>query len=438
MNNPRHLRVRFAPSPTGYLHIGGARTCLFNWLYARKVAGEFILRIEDTDLERSKKEYLDEILESIKWLGMDWDEIFYQSERFSIYNQYAQRLIGEDKAYQKEGAVFFKYNFQEIHMDDLIRGEIVFKELPKGEEVIIKSDGSPTYNFSCVIDDALMNITCVIRGEDHISNTPKQVLMYQALGFSIPQFAHVPLILSPDGGRMSKRYGATSIREYRDMGYLKEAIVNYLLLLGWSPGDNKEIISLDEAKKIFDIRKVNKTGAVFSFDKLNWLNNEYIRARDIKELVSLVYDYLNAKGCLSENITKEYLEKVCVLLKERIFKLSDFLDWKDFCLYDNFRYSEDTADILNAKLPKEISFLRERLKEIRDFNKEDIEKQFRKAADDLGVKAKLLVHPTRVALTGRKAGPGLFETMEVLGKEKVLERLDRLIKYWQNTTTKET
>ena len=190
------LKVRFAPSPTGYLHIGGARTCLFNWLYARKMQGEFILRIEDTDLARSKKEYLDEILESIKWLGMDWDQIYYQSQRFDLYCQYAQKLIDEKKAYKKEGAVFFKYDFERIEIDDLIRGKIVFTELPKSEEVIIKSDNSPTYNFSCCLDDALMGINCVIRGEDHISNTPKQVLMYKGLGFSVPQFAHVPLIHS--------------------------------------------------------------------------------------------------------------------------------------------------------------------------------------------------------------------------------------------------
>jgi glutamyl/glutaminyl-tRNA synthetase len=242
------IRVRFAPSPTGYLHIGGARTCLFNWLYARHHKGTFVLRIEDTDLARSKKEYLDEILESIKWLGMDFDEIYYQSQRFDLYRQYAAKLVKEGKAYEKEGAVFFKYDFSKVEINDLIRGKIIFTQLPKEEEVIIKRDGTPTYNFSCSIDDALLNSTHVIRGEDHISNTPKQILMYQALGLNQPQFAHVPLILSQDGGRMSKRYGATSIREYKQEGYLAEAISNYLLLLSWSPGNNREIISLAEAK----------------------------------------------------------------------------------------------------------------------------------------------------------------------------------------------
>lgn len=248
------LKVRFAPSPTGYLHIGGARTCLFNWLYARRFGGTFVLRIEDTDLERSKKEYVDEILESIKWLGMDWDEIHYQSQRFDLYTQYAKKLIDEGKAYVKDGATFFKYDVSRIEIDDVIRGKIVFTELPKEEEVIIKSDGSPTYNFCCVIDDALMEMSMIVRGEDHISNTPKQLLMYQALGFKSPRFAHVPLIMSEEGGRMSKRHGATSLREYKDLGYLPQAIVNYLMLLGWSPGDNKEIISLEEARQLFDLR----------------------------------------------------------------------------------------------------------------------------------------------------------------------------------------
>ncbi len=424
-------KIRFAPSPTGYLHIGGARTCLFNWLYARKINAEFILRIEDTDLARSKKEYLDEILESIKWLGMDWDEIHHQSQRFDLYLQYAQKLIKEEKAYEKEGAVFFNYDFKSIEIDDLIRGKIVFTELPKQEEVIIKSDGSPTYNFSCCLDDALMQISCVIRGEDHISNTPKQILMYKALGFSVPQFAHVPLILSPDGGRLSKRFGATSIREYKELGYLSEAIGNYLLLLGWSPKEDKEIISLSEAKEIFDIRKVSKTGAVFSLDKLNWINAEYIRAKSMDEFIHLAKEYLASTESLPEEADKEYLEEVLSLFKERTVKLSDLPQQIKFFFFDDFPYIEDTQEVLKADLSKEIKFLIDKLKEVEPFSKEEVEKKFREAADGLGLKMKVLVHPVRVALSGRKTGPGLFETMQVLGKEKVLKRLNRLVDHWQ-------
>lgn len=427
MSNPR---IRFAPSPTGYLHIGGARTCIFNWLYARHIGGEFVLRIEDTDRARSKKEYLDEILESIVWLGMDWDEIHYQSQRFDVYREYAAKLVKEGKAYEKDGAIFFKYDFHKIEMDDLIRGKIVFNELPKSEEVIIKSDNSPTYNFSCCVDDALMDISCVIRGEDHISNTPKQILIYRGLGFKIPQFAHVPLILSPEGGRLSKRFGATSIREYKEMGYLSEAVANYLLLLGWSPGDNKEIFSLSEAKDIFEINRVNKTGAVFSLDKLNWVNSEYIKGMDAGQLSDLVRNFLEKKDFLPAGLEEGYLEKVVSLFQGRIFKLSDLLDWARFCFYDDFSYSDDTKAILEKDLSREVKSLIEKLKIIKDFAAGEIEKEFRAAVADLSLKMKDLVHPVRVALTGRRIGPGLFETMEVLGKDRVCQRLNRLIDYW--------
>lgn len=427
MSNPR---IRFAPSPTGYLHIGGARTCIFNWLYARHIGGEFVLRIEDTDRARSKKEYLDEILESIVWLGMDWDEIHYQSQRFDVYREYAAKLVKEGKAYEKDGAIFFKYDFHKIEMDDLIRGKIVFNELPKSEEVIIKSDNSPTYNFSCCVDDALMDISCVIRGEDHISNTPKQILIYRGLGFKIPQFAHVPLILSPEGGRLSKRFGATSIREYKEMGYLSEAVANYLLLLGWSPGDNKEIFSLSEAKDIFEINRVNKTGAVFSLDKLNWVNSEYIKGMDAGQLSDLVRNFLEKKDFLPAGLEEGYLEKVVSLFQGRIFKLSDLLDWARFCFYDDFSYSDDTKAILEKDLSREVKSLIERLKIIKGFAAGEIEKEFRAAVADLSLKMKDLVHPVRVALTGRRIGPGLFETMEVLGKDRVCQRLNRLIDYW--------
>ena len=424
-------RVRFAPSPTGYLHIGGARTCLLNWLYARKIGGKFILRIEDTDLERSNKEYLEEILESIKWLGMSWDEIYYQSHRFDLYRQYAEKLIENGKAYIKEGAVFFKYEFERVQIDDLIRGDIVFTELPKEEDVIIKSDNSPTYNFCCVIDDDLMNINSVISGEDHISNTPNQILIYKALGFQVPQFAHVPLILSPGGGRLSKRFGATSIREYKELGYLAPAISNYLMLLGWSPGNNREIISLEEAKDIFDIKDVNKTGAIFSIDKLNWINGEYIRGMDKKGFFDLARGYLEEKKYLPPWVTEDYFGEAVSLFKERTLKLGDLIESMKFIFYDEFEYSEDTKDILETNLSKEITCLIERFKKIENFNKEEIEREFREIAGALGVKAKVLVHPTRVGLSGSKKGPGLFETIAILGRDRVIDRLEKLVKYWQ-------
>ena len=425
------LRVRFAPSPTGYLHIGGARTCLFNWLYARKHKGEFVLRIEDTDLQRSKKEYLDEILESIKWLGMDWDDMYYQSQRFEIYRQHAQKLIDEGKAYRKEGAVFFKYDFETVEIDDLIRGKIIFNELPKNEEVIIKSDNSPTYNFCCAIDDALMKINTIVRGEDHISNTPKQILMYKALGFEVPKFAHVPLILSPDGGRLSKRFGATSIREYKELGYLPEAISNYLMLLGWSPGQDREVFTLDEVKEIFEITDVNKTGAVLSLDKLNWVNSEYIRASSDEKLVSLFEECLSKDDFLPSWVNQQYMKKIVELFKERTVKLSDLFEKTRFCFYDDFTYSEDSKSILEKDLSSQVGTLINNFSSMEDFNKQDIENMFRGTIKDLGIKMRDLVHPVRIALTGRKDGPGLFETIEVLGKKRALQRLNRLVDYWK-------
>src|SRR3989338_9561788 len=238
------VRVRFAPSPTGFLHIGGARTALFNWMYARAQSGKFILRIEDTDLERSKPEYFEEILKSMEWLGLNWDEFYKQSERFDIYKQHAQKLLDEGKAYQEGPAVILRMPKQQVKIYDLIRDEIVFDTETLKDQVLMKSDGSPSYGFACVVDDALMEISHVIRGEDHISNTPKQMIIYQSLGFKPPKFAHLPLIMGMDRARLSKRTGATAVSDYQKEGFLSEGVVNYLMLLGWSPGNNQEVVKL--------------------------------------------------------------------------------------------------------------------------------------------------------------------------------------------------
>jgi len=425
------LKVRFAPAPTGFLHIGSARTALFNWLFAKRYNAQFTLRIEDTDIKRSQKEFLEEILDSLKWLGIDWDEIIYQSQRLDIYGRYARKLLDERKAYLEKGAIIFKYEFKNVKFEDLIRGCIEFNELPKDTEVLIKSDGRPTYNFACCIDDSLLGITHVIRGEDHISNTPKQLLIYDALGFRPPCFAHLPMILSSQGGKLSKRLGATSIREYKDMGYLAEAITNYLLLLGWSPGNNREIVTLDEAVKDFEIRNVNKTGATFSLEKLDWINSEYIKQLSLEEMVSFAQEYLKKINFLPQNTERDYLKKVVELFKNRIYKLSNLMDWAYFCFYNDFTYASGTEDILKRDLSNEVIILKERLFKINNFDKNSIEREFRDTAQSLNLKTSDLVHPTRIALTGRKVGPGLFETMEVLGRDKVLERLGRLVRYWK-------
>jgi glutamyl-tRNA synthetase len=416
-------RVRFAPSPTGFLHIGGARTALFNWMYAKAQGGQFILRIEDTDRVRSRPEYLEEILESMKWLGLTWDEFYKQSDRFELYRQYADKLLSEGKAYKDGEAVVLKVIEKPIKIYDLIRGEIVVDSKEIKDQVLMKSDGSPTYSFACVIDDALMEISCVIRGEDHISNTPKQILIYEALDFKLPKFAHLPLILDPEGGRMSKRAGATAVTEYRTQGYLSQAIVNYLMLLGWSPGNNQEKIQMASALKTFSIKKINKAGAAFSIEKLQWLNSQYIKEMDTAQLAEALRP-LVAEKYPQARLQGKALEQMVQLYKGRMNTLLDFLDWTDFIFNDQVRFEEG---VKNKHLPqnmrREFDLLAERLSAISDFNVKTAEEAFRGVVAQLGIEAGVLVHPVRVALTGRAVGPGLFDTMVVLGQERTIRRL---------------
>jgi glutamyl-tRNA synthetase len=416
-------RVRFAPSPTGFLHIGGARTALFNWMYARAQGGQFILRIEDTDKVRSKPEYLEEILESMKWLGLAWDEFYKQSDRFELYRKYADKLLSEGKAYKDGEAVVLKVIEKPIKIYDLIRGEIVVDSKEIKDQVLMKSDGSPTYSFACVIDDALMEISCVIRGEDHISNTPKQILIYEALGFKLPKFAHLPLILDPEGGRMSKRAGATAVTEYRTQGYLPQAVVNYLMLLGWSPGNNQEKIQMASALKTFSIKKINKAGAAFSLEKLQWLNSQYIKEMDTAQLADALRP-LVAEKYPPALLQGKDLEQMVRLYKGRMNTLLDFLDWTDFIFNDQVRFEDDVkAKHLSQDMRREFDLLAERLSTISDFNVKAAEEAFRGVVAQLGIEAGVLVHPVRVALTGRAVGPGLFDTMVVLGRERTIRRL---------------
>jgi glutamyl-tRNA synthetase len=424
------VKTRFAPSPTGWLHIGGARTALFSWLYARHCGGEFLLRIEDTDRERSKKEYEVEILESMKWLGLDWDGLEYQSQRFDVYRGEAERLIAEGKAYKKDGAVFIPAEFDEIVIDDMIRGRIVYKELPKKEEVIIKSDGCATYNFACAVDDAQMGVTHVIRGEDHIPNTPKQILMYRALGYTVPQYAHLPMILAEAGGKMSKRHGATAVTEYREFGYINKALVNYLLLLGWSPGNDREVISLDEAKELFELKDINKSNARFSMKKLNWMNNEYIKRMSSEELRTLIVPLMNRKGIKEPDDTGYFLQ-VIDLFKARAAVLDELVERTGYCFSDEFGYDEEVEPVLKDPKPRELELLKERFAAIDQFNAASLEQALRTVAEELNVKPGILIHPVRTAVSGKKAGPGLFELLEVLGKKRVLTRMQRLMDYWR-------
>lgn len=432
------VRVRFAPSPTGNLHIGGARTALFNWLYAQAKQGKLILRIEDTDALRSKQEYVDEILGSLKWLGFNWDEIYYQSQRFDIYRRHAERLLKEDKAYiektEKDGlvleAIIFKVTPGRIKINDLIRGGIEFDAATLKDQVLIKSDGTPTYNFACVVDDAEMQITHVIRGDDHISNTPKQVILYEALGLVVPNFAHLPLVMGTEGGRLSKRTGATAISEYRQMGYLPEALVNYLLLLSWAPGDNREVIDIREAIKLFDITDVNKTAAAFDMKKLNWINNQYLKNKEPGLLGEELLPLLISKGYVKENnFDRNYLISLVKLYQERMSTLNDFVERADF-----FFLQEITIDpaaqvkFLSQDLSREFRVFAERIAALDIFNIQTIEACFRDLVQELNIEAKALIHPIRVALTGKTVGPGLFEVIYYLGKERSRKRLLKWVK----------
>jgi len=421
------VRVRFAPSPTGYLHIGSARTALFNWLYARHNKGEFIIRIEDTDKERSKSEFLDEILASLKWLFMAWDgELTFQSQRSDIYRKYADILVKKGLAHLDGPAIIFKVEkSKKVGFEDMIRGRVEFSTDDIKDQVLMKSDGTPTYNFACVVDDHEMQITHIIRGDDHISNTPKQVMLYEALGFELPKFAHIPLILSKDGGRMSKRHGATSIFEYKNMGFLPEALVNYLSLMGWAPGNDVEILPIEEIIKLFDVKDVNKTGAIFDMDKLTWMNGQYIKNMDPKELAKRSEEYLKEKNVIDDKFNRDKWIGITTAYRERMRTLEDFVSAYKIFFSDEADYDEKAVEkYLKKPNSKDIISRCKAVIEAGDkFDKVSIEESYRKLADELKVKAAELIHPTRVAISGKTVGAGLFDMMELLGREKVLKRL---------------
>lgn len=419
------VRVRFAPSPTGYLHIGSARTALFNWIYARRYGGKFLLRIEDTDKTRSEQKFLDEILTDLKWLGINWDEEpVRQSGRFDVYRAAAEGLIKSGKAYRDGEAFIFRIEkARTIKFNDMIHGEVAVNTDDIKDQVLIKSDGSPAYNFCCVIDDAYLNVTHIIRGDDHLSNTPKQILFYEALGLKAPEFGHMPLIMGADGAKLSKRHGGVAVEEYKRDGFLPEALVNYLLLLGWSPGNDREIIPLDEAVKLFDIKGMTGVQAKFDLQKLRWMNGEYIARKTDPELLPLIKNTMSTSGKAAPS--DELLLKVVALYKIRIKTLSEFMPMTDHFFGDEYSVEEKGVEkYIKPSGGREI--LREfalRLEKMTDFSHAATEEACRKMAGEKGLKAGAVIHPTRVAISGKTAGAGLFEMMEVLGKEKVLERM---------------
>ncbi len=430
------VRVRFAPSPTGFLHIGSGRTALFNWLYARHTGGKFFLRIEDTDKERSKQEFLEEIVDSLKWMGLDWDgDLVFQSKRTEFYRSIADKLVAQGFAYPDDQAIRFKVpKTGKVGFEDMLHGGIEFDLEQHGslaeDLVIFKSDGSPTYNFAVVCDDADMGITHVIRGDDHIMNTPKQIPLYDALGYKKPIFCHIPLILGSDRSRMSKRHGATAIREYRQEGFLPDALVNYLSLLGWSPGNNQELISRKELVEKFDLSRVLKTGAVFGRDKLEWVNGQYVRQMPVPQLTDELVPYLEKRGYGAFAKDRGWLESLVKLFQERIFMLGQFPDLAQFFFEDKIEYSEE-AKLEFKKDPRlEKAFLSyaEALNALASFDTKTVEERSRSLMKELGMTGKEFIHPCRVAVTGRSVSPGFFETVSLLGKEKAVKRLTQASK----------
>jgi glutamyl-tRNA synthetase len=470
------VRVRFAPSPTGFLHIGGVRTALFNWLFARQQKGVFILRIEDTDQSRSTDESIQAIIGGMKWVGLDWDEGPYrQTERMDLYRSHAMQLLEKGRAYwcvckaeeldarRKEAearglspkydgrcrdrgltnqagdaALRFKASQEgETVIDDLIKGKIVFDNNVQDDLIILRSNGYPTYNFSVVVDDALMNITHVVRGDDHLTNTPRQVPIFQALGFPVPQFGHLPMILGSDKARLSKRHGATSIMAYKDMGYLPDAMVNYLVRLGWSHGD-QELFTRQELIEKFSWKNVQTSAAVFNPEKLLWVNEQYIKHSDPKQVAMLLWPHLKQAGlentveyekerlasALQQGEPTEWLVNLVVMVRERTKTLHETVHWVRPYFGQTVTFEDEAAKkFLTPAIAPILGKLLTRFEAFPAFSKQQWEVAFKQLVQEEGVKMRQLAQPARVALTGRTASPGLFDVMEVLGRDRTLFRL---------------
>ena len=426
-NEIKMVKVRFAPSPTGYLHVGSARTALFNWLYARHTGGQFLLRIEDTDTARSDVRFLDEILRDLRWLGLDWDgEPIFQSKRFALYRNRAEGLLAAGKAHKEGEAIIYRIEKgRTIEVHDMIHGTIIFETAEIKDQVMIKSDGSPSYNFACVIDDAELEITHILRGDDHISNTPKQVLFYEAFGLTPPRFGHMPLILGPDGAKLSKRHGGVAVEEFRKEGFLPEALMNYLILLGWYPGEGHEVLTPEEAVKRFEISDMGDVQAKFDTQKLRWLNAEHIMKKRTEDLRPLIKEQLLSAGVDLSGVSDEFLDKLIDLYKIRLKTLGEFVTMTDCFFRDDFAMEQEgRKKYLDKPENREnIGLLVERLEKLEEFKSGDIEAVCRRLAEERSLKAASLIHPARLAISGKTSGAGLFEMMELLGRERVLKRL---------------
>ena len=467
------VRTRFAPSPTGYLHIGGARTALFNYLFARHHGGKFILRVEDTDRERSTPAAIQAILDAMNWLDLDYDEgPFYQTQRYSLYKEKVQQLLAAGKAYpcictpeelnakrqlaQKEKrkpsydgtcrpaagvipaipkdqpyTIRFRSPQQgSTVVNDAVKGPVVFENHELDDLIIARTDGTPTYNFCVVVDDIEMKITHIIRGDDHLSNTPRQILLYQALGNELPQFAHVPLILGTDKARLSKRHGATSVMAYRDMGYLSEAVINYVVRLGWSHGDD-EIFSRAELIEKFALESVGKSAGVFNPEKFLWVNFHYLKSRPLAQLADEIVPFLQAKGYPAPK-DKKWLESVIATLRERAKTLCELVDAAHYYLSDEIVFDEKaTNKFLTKVIEQPIQSLIQKLSNLSDFNEPAIEQAFTDTLNEHGLRMGELAQPVRLALTGGTVSPGIHDVIAVLGKARTIRRLQQALQHIQ-------
>ena len=434
------VRVRFAPSPTGYLHIGGARTALFNWLFARHHGGNFVLRIEDTDMKRNTEEAMAAIYEGLEWLGLNWDEgpqvggefgPYLQSERTELYERYLKKLQDAGHIYEDQGALRFRSPREHVIVDDTVCGRIDFdlsNPATHPDMTIRRPDGSWIFHFVNVIDDLEMKISHVIRGEDHLSNTPKHIELIRALGATPPHYAHIPLILNRDGTKMSKRDAGARVEYYIRRGFLPAAVRNYLCLLGWSPKDNREKLDIDEIIRIFDLKNIGRSSATFDPDKLHWLNGEYARKLSDEEFYELAVARLKLSGVKLDDYPEQYVRAAMQTCKGKINTFDELPAYCGFYFTDDFDYDPQSAakHFIPENKPR-LEAVRNSLSALEKFDAADIEAALKTSAAKLGVKLGAIVHPTRLATTGSPVGPSLYHLLEVLGKDKVLARINRAL-----------
>ncbi len=432
------VRVRFAPSPTGYLHIGGARTALFNWLFARHHGGKLVLRVEDTDKARNTEEAAAAIYEGLRWLDLNWDEgpqvggdlgPYFQSQRNDLYERYLKKLQDAGHIFEDQGALRFRSPREHVIVDDLVCGKIDFDLTNPGthpDMTLRRPDGSWIFHFVNVIDDIEMKISHVIRGEDHLSNTPKHIELYKALGATPPHFAHIPLILNHDGSKMSKRDEGARVATYMEQGYAPEAVRNYLCLLGWSPKDNREKIDIEEVVKLFELEKINRRNAAFDLNKCFWLNGQYIAQMSLDRFTDLARPFLEkTKIAISD---EKYLQSVLAIVKEKIKLFKDVPEWTAYFFTEDYELDRASVEKVFGKpeAATRLDALRDEFTSLDDWSAAALETALKNLAQKLGCKTGDLVHPARVAVSGRSVGPSLYHMLEVMGKERVLARFERM------------